>query len=136
MITTRRLILCLLVLAAIPSLPIFADAGSPFYEIELPKEGIDTGKKPKTMPPTDEYEDEQNPHLSKAAIKKIQSQLKALGFKEVSPSGLLDRPTREAIRDLQEQYDLVVTGTLNAQTRDLIERSVPIPKPTETKPGE
>ena len=51
----------------------------------------------------------------------IQERLINLGYELVEPSGELDEPTQNALRHLQEQRNLEVTGTLDDATKQELE---------------
>ena len=63
------------------------------------------------------------PTLSADVIKQAQQQLKDLGFYEGEIDGKLNRETQEAIHEFQDDNYLAITGNLDAETIEALQKT-------------
>jgi peptidoglycan hydrolase-like protein with peptidoglycan-binding domain len=63
------------------------------------------------------------PILSSDVIKHVQQQLKDLGFYEGEIDGKLNPETQEAIHEFQDDNNLAITGSLDAETIDALQKT-------------
>jgi peptidoglycan hydrolase-like protein with peptidoglycan-binding domain len=61
--------------------------------------------------------------LSSDVIKQVQQQLKDFGYYEGEIDGKLNRETQEAIYEFQDDNHLAITGSLDAETIDTLQKS-------------
>jgi len=63
------------------------------------------------------------PTLSSDVIKQVQQKLKDLGFYEGESDGKLNSETQEAINEFQDDNNLAITGSLNAETIEALQKT-------------